>query len=175
VTARLVEYLSGALPVTESDVKLCGRIPDESITAGELEPYIFAAVQAAEAATGAAIRKARYIDSLPSLTAYPLSRHPVVEIESIAQLNADGSTGNSIDSWHLRDEGSQTLITASPSAPALVTYTAGIDGLKTAYPSVWQWVVLASVWLYDHRDLSEPFPYGLSLVLLQPISQPPRS
>ncbi|WP_334068752.1 hypothetical protein [Burkholderia cepacia] len=187
MAAVLVEYLDDAEPLTFEDVAVQCRIDDDDERAFIERIVIPGARQAAERKSGAAIRKARYVERLAGLFAgeFPLSVGQVRSVDSIEARDVSG-TASTLDPsrYELVQLGRETLCALLgeahwPSARAVtITYQAGIDIDK--HPAVRSWMLLAAAWAYDHRELFSEgqgiaqMPDGYTNVLLDSITVPPR-
>lgn len=177
MAAVLIEYLpDSAEPLTLEEVKVWCRVDGDDEDALIENLVIPAARQLAETRTGAAIRKGRYRDILPSLANYPLSLGQAIKIESVTvddELVAP-------EQYALRQLGRESVIDAPAfvGATGAVVYTAGIDMEK--FPAIKGWLLLAAAWAYDQRELLirgqavAEMPASYADALLVPLSQPPR-
>lgn len=187
MAAVLVEYLDDAEPITFEDVAAQCRIDDET-ERGFIERIVIpGARQAAESKSGAAIRKARYVERLEGFPAsgLPLSVGQVLSVERIEVRTAPGGlTTLAPSTYELVQLGRETLLAPTrnacwPHASAVViTYQAGID--LAHFASVRSWMLLAAAWAYDHRELfargqtMAAMPGGYADALLAPICVPMR-
>lgn len=187
MAAVLVEYLDDAEPLSFEDVAAQCRIDDDAEREFVESVVIPGARQAAESKSGAAIRKARYVERLAGfpLGEFPLSVGQALSVDSVEVRDASaGTTTLDPGAYELVQLGRETLIAPSaaarwPHARAVtITYQAGID--IALYPSVRSWMLLAAAWAYDHRELFSEgqaiaeMPGGYADVLLLPITVPPR-
>jgi uncharacterized phiE125 gp8 family phage protein len=190
MAAVLVEYLDAAEPLSFEDVAAQARIDGEEERDFVESVVIPGARQAAETKTGAAIRKARYIERLPAFPAgdFPLSIGQVTAVDSVTWRSASGDTLVLDPSlYEVIQEGRETRLapigtTPWPNASAVtITYQAGAD--LAHFPTVRSWMLLAAGWAYDQRELFalaqgrqaiEEMPSGFADALLAPITVPPR-
>lgn len=187
MAAVLVEYLDDAEPLTFEEVAFQCRIDDDDERDFVERIVIPGARQAAESKSGAAIRKARYVERLSGfpLAEISLSVGQIIRVDSIEIRDASGATTTlDADAFELVQLGREALLVPEgqarwPFARAVtITYQAGVDLAR--YPSVRTWMLLAAAWAYDHRELfseGQPIgemPGGYADVLLNPITVPPR-
>ncbi|MGU7780526.1 hypothetical protein [Burkholderia sp. PU8-34] len=187
MAAVLVEYLDDAEPLTFEDVAVQCRIDDDDEREFVERLVIPGARQAAERKSGAAIRKARYVERLAGFPAgeFPLSVGQVLSVDCIEARDASGApTALDPRTYELIQLGRETLCAPLgdarwPGAHAVtITYQAGIDLAK--HPSVQSWMLLAAAWAYDHRELFSEgqtiaqLPDGYADLLLDSITVPPR-
>ncbi|GAB5100502.1 head-tail connector protein [Caballeronia sp. HLA56] len=188
MAAVLVEYLDDAEPLTFNEVAAQCRLDDDEDEREFIEQIVIpGARQAAESKSGAAIRKARYVERLAAFPpgAFSLSVGQVLSVDSFAFRSACGeSTTLATSTYELVQLGRESLLAPLngsqwPDAMALtITYQAGID--LSRYPSVRSWMLLAAAWAYDHRELFArgqavmAMPGGYADVLLAPICVPTR-
>ncbi|MBF3934799.1 hypothetical protein ISG13_18245 [Burkholderia pseudomallei] len=185
--AVLVDYLDDAEPLTFEDVAIQCRIDDDDERAFVERVVIPGARHAAERKSGAAIRKARYVERLAGFPGqdFPLSIGQVLCIERVETRDAAGMTSIlDLRAYELVQLGRESLCAPLgtghwPSAQAVtLTYQAGIDIDK--HPSVRAWLLLAAAWAYDHRELFSEgqtiaqMPDGYADLLLDSITVPPR-
>lgn len=187
MAAVLVEYLDELEPLTFEDVAAQCRLDDDEERDFIENIVIPGARQAAESKSGAAIRKARYVERLVGFPqgAFALAFGQVSRVESL-ELRASSGVLSTLaaSTYELVQLGRETLLAPLngdqwPGASAVtITYQAGID--LTRYPSVRSWMLLAAAWTYDHRELfarGQPIaamPGGYADVLLAPICVPAR-
>ncbi|WP_250483297.1 hypothetical protein [Caballeronia sp. GaOx3] len=187
MAAVLVEYLDDSEPLTFEDVASQCRLDDDDERDFIEHIVIPGARQAAESKSGAAIRKARYVERMPGFPkgAFPLSIGQVSCVESVTSRAACGQSATlAAGTYELVQCGRETLLAALngaqwPDASAVtITYQAGID--LSRYPSVRLWMLLAAAWAFDHRELFArgqavtAMPDGYTDVLLAPICVPTR-
>lgn len=186
MAAVLVEYLGDAEPLTFEDVASQCRIDDDDERAFIEQVVIPGARQAAESKSGAAIRKARYVERLGFFPKgeIPLSVGQVFAMDAVAVRSMSGERLTLREAeFELVQLGRETILVPlnghwpTVGAPTL-TYRAGID--LEHFPSVRSWMLLAAAWAYENREL---FSSGQSIVampssfadaLLTPITVPPR-
>ncbi|AFQ50442.1 hypothetical protein [Burkholderia cepacia] len=187
MTAVLVEYLDDVEPLTFEDVAIQCRIDDDGEREYVQRIVIPGARQAAERKSGAAIRKARYVERLAGFPTgeFSLSVGQVVGVDSIEARDSTGVASTLDPSvYEVVQLGRETLCAPLgaahwPNAHAVtITYQAGIDVDK--HPSVRSWMLLAAAWAYDHRELFTDgqsivqMPDGYADLLLDSITVPPR-
>jgi len=187
MAAVLVEYLDDSEPLTFDDVAAQCRIDDDDERDFIERIVIPGARQAAESRSGAAIRKARYVERSPPFPrgAFPLSVGQVLSVERIEVRAASGQLATlAADTYELVRLGRESLLAPQngsqwPDATAVtVTYQAGID--LSRFPSVRSWMLLAAAWTYEHRELFAKgqalaaMPGGYADTLLAPICVPTR-
>lgn len=189
MAAVLVEYIDDAEPLTYEDVVTQARIDGDDERDFIESIVIPAARQAAETKSGAAIRKARYVERLAVFPAgdFPLSVGQVTEVEGVTWRSASGDTATLDPSlYEVIQAGRETLLAPLgkrwPGAVAVtITYQAGADLAKL--PSVRTWMLLAASWFCDNRELFllaqtrqavMEMPSGFADALLHPITVPPR-
>ncbi|WP_034207206.1 hypothetical protein [Burkholderia cepacia] len=187
MAAVLVEYLDDVEPLTFEEVAMQCRIDDDDEREFVENIVIPCARQAAERKSGAAIRKARYVERLAGFPAgeFSLSVGQVLSVDSIEARDATGSASKLDPSgYEVVQLGRETLCAPLgaarwPSASVVtITYQAGID--IDEHPSVRSWMLLAAAWAYDHRELFSEgqtvaqIPDGYADLLLDSITVPPR-
>ncbi|SAK69518.1 hypothetical protein AWB80_03575 [Caballeronia pedi] len=161
MAAVLVEYLDDSEPLTFKDVAAQCRIDDDDERDFIERIVIPSARQAAESKSGAAIRKARYVERIAvfPMQALSLSLGQVVRVESVvARISSSAATTTlDVSTYELVQLGRESLLAPLgecpwPNATAVtITYQAGID--LSRFPSVRSWMLLAAAWAYDHREL----------------------
>ncbi|MDR5756498.1 hypothetical protein [Caballeronia sp. LZ035] len=186
MAAVLLEYLD-VEPLTFEDVAAQCRIDDEDEREFIERIVIPGARQAAESKSGAAIRKARYVERFAGFPQgdLVLSIGQILTVDSIQSRTAsEALTTFDPNSYETVQLGRETLLTlfngsSWPTASAVfITYQAGID--LERYPSVRSWMLLSAAWAYDHRELFAngqaiaAMPGGYADVLLAPICVPAR-
>ncbi|AOI88977.1 hypothetical protein [Burkholderia pseudomultivorans] len=187
MAAVLVEYLDDVEPLTFEEVAIQCRIDDEDERQFVENIVIPGARQAAERKSGAAIRKARYVERLAGFPAgeFSLSVGQVLGVDSIEARDATGFA-STLDpgGYEVVQLGRETLCAPLGTARwphasvVTITYRAGIDIDK--HPSVRSWMLLAAAWAYDHRELFSEgqtvaqMPDGYADLLLDSITVPPR-
>ncbi len=185
MAAVLVEYLDDAEPLSFEDVAAQCRIDDDE--RDFIEHMVIPGVrQAAESKSGAAIRKARYVERLGAFPKdeIPLSVGQVFAMDTVAVRSMSGERVTLSEAqFELVQLGRETLLVPlggywpSVGAPTL-TYRAGID--IECFPSVRSWMLLAAAWAYENRELFSSgqsvvaMPGGFADALLIPITVPPR-
>ncbi|WP_175692701.1 hypothetical protein [Burkholderia ambifaria] len=186
MAAVLVEYLDDAEPLSFEDVAGQCRIDDDD-EREFIEHIVIPGVrQAAESKSGAAIRKARYVERLGAFPngEIPLSVGQVFAMDAVAIRSMSGECLTLSDvQFELIQLGRETLLAPvggrwpAVGAPML-TYRAGVD--LDHFPSVRSWMLLASAWAYENRELFSAgqsvvaMPGGYADALLNPITVPPR-
>jgi hypothetical protein len=175
MAAVLIEYLDEAEPLTFDDVASQDRI-DGTAEQSFVETIIIpAARQMAETKSGAAIRKARYVERLgrfPEIFRVPPFRQvahhrdfefalavgQVVEVDSITWRAQSGDISTlDPDGYELIQLGRETLLAPAygklwPRATEVtITYQAGADLSK--YPGAKAWMLLAAAWAIENREL----------------------
>lgn len=141
----IAQYL-GDEPLTLAEVKQQCRV-DFDDEDDYLESVIIPAARAlAEEVSGAAIRKARYVERVSDAGNSVLAYGSVIEVESVTVSGNPASFAINLD-------GRRTVVHASGSAgnAALITYTAGID--IAMHAGVRAWMLLVAAWLYASREL----------------------
>lgn len=141
----IAQYL-GDEPLTLAEVKMQCRVDfdDEDAYLGTV--VIPAARALAEEVSGAAIRKARYVEQVSDVGYSVLARGSVIEVESVTV------SGNPVP-FAISVDGRRTVVQAKGFAgkAAQITYTAGID--IAMHAGVRAWMLLVSAWLYANREL----------------------
>ncbi|AXF20541.1 hypothetical protein CUJ89_08635 [Burkholderia pyrrocinia] len=184
--AVLVEYVNEAEPLTFEDVASQCRIDDDDEREFIEQVVIPGVRQAAESRSGAAIRKARYLERLGSFPKdeISLSVGQVFAMDAVAIRSMSGERSTLSEAqFELIQLGRETLLAPvsghwpAVGAPTL-TYRAGID--LDRFPSVRSWMLLAAAWAYENRELFSSgqsvvaMPGGFADALLNPITVPPR-
>lgn len=188
MSAVLVEYLVDAEPLTFDEVAAQCRIDDDSERAFIERIVIPCARQAAETKSGAAIRKARFVEQLAGFPpgAFSLTIGQVMSVESVSYRAADSEVRTKLDErdYELIQTGRESVLGPCssmgwPNASGIkIQYQAGINIAR--YPSVRSWILLAAAWAYEHRELFAKgqaitaMPDGYADVLLAPICVGPR-
>ncbi|MDR5833352.1 hypothetical protein [Caballeronia sp. LZ034LL] len=187
MAAVLLEYLDDTEPLAFEDVAAQCRIDDEDERDFIERIVIPGARQAAESKSGAAVRKARYVERFNGFPQgdFALSIGQVLCVENIqSRTGSEALTTLDPSNYEIVQLGRETLLAPAynsswPEASAVfITYRAGIDLAR--YPSVRSWMLLASAWAYDHRELFargqgiNEMPGGYADVLLAPICVPSR-
>ncbi|WP_322070981.1 head-tail connector protein [Paraburkholderia bannensis] len=192
MAAVLVAYIDDAEPLTFEDVDSQCRIDDDEERQFVQDVVIPGARQAAESQSGAAIRKARYVERLPGFPQgeFPLSLGQVLSIESVEYRDTKG-VAQTLDpgAYELVQYGKESALSPTSIAPwpwphartVTITYQAGTD--LTKFPSVRSWMLLAAALAYEQRELFAvgqsrqaivEIPDGYAEYLLAPITVPPR-
>lgn len=187
MAAVLIQYLDDVEPLTYDDVAAQCRIDDDDERDFIEQIVIPSARQAAESKSGAAIRKARYVERHVAFPqgALSLSVGQVLCVEKLEIRDTSGQSSTlAASKYELVQLGRETLLAPLseyqwPDVSAVtITYQAGIDLFR--YPSVRYWMLLAAAWAYDHRELFArgqavaAMPDGYADVLLAPICVPTR-
>lgn len=139
----ILEYIDPEpLTLVEAMAHCRADDPDEAAAFGDT--IIPSARALAENKTGAAIRKARYSDTL--VLGGALEMGQVIEVESVTVA---GVAVAFVQTETLR----RTRITAVgyPDQIATITYTAGID--MANHPGVRSWLLMVVAWMYACREL----------------------
>lgn len=190
MAAVLVEYLDDAEPLTFEDVDSQCRIDDDEERDFVETIIIPGARQAAESKSGAAIRKARYVERLAGFPQgeFPLSVGQAFSVDSVEFRDAKGVT-STLDpaAYELVQLGRESVIAPTGMAPwpralaVTIKYQAGID--LAQFPSVRSWMLLAAALAYGQRELFAvgqsrqaivDIPGDYTDFLLVPITVPPR-
>lgn len=186
MAAVLVEYLDDAEPLSFEDVSAQCRIDDEDEREFIERMVIPGVRQAAESKTGAAIRKARYVERLGAFPKgeIPLSVGQVFAVETVAIRSTSGEQFTLGEArFELIQLGRETLLAPvgghwPPVGTPTLTYRAGID--LDRFPSIRLWMLLSAAWAYENRELFSSgqsvvaMPGGFADALLDPITVPPR-
>ena len=141
----IAQYL-GDEPLTLAEVKLQCRVDFDDEDA-YLESIIIPAARAlAEEVSGAAIRKARYVEQVSDAGHSVLARGSVIEVENVTV------SGNSVP-FGISLDGRRTVVQAQGFAgkAAQITYTVGID--IAMHAGVRAWMLLVAAWIYANREL----------------------
>lgn len=185
----------GPEPLTYDEVVAQCRLDLDDDDAAErdlIDRIVIPAARAlAEQATGAAIRKARYRDHLPTVPTgktFAADIGQAYELESIALGVRPGSAELDLSRCYLVNGGKESLLYTEQGTwrelvgecpqGLMVTYLAGID--IEDHPSVRQYLLLAAAWAYRHRELLvlgqtlNELPDRYLLTLLASITVPPR-
>ena len=185
MAAVLVEYLEDAEPLTFGDVARQCRI-DGNDEREHIETVVIpTARQAAETKSGAAIRKARYVERLAVFPQgeFSLAIGQVEDVESVVWRSPGEATSPLPPAlYEVVQAGRDTYLAPTsamgwPTATAVtITYVAGTDLEK--FPSVRSWMLLAAAWVYEQRELfgsgQVEMPSGFAEMLLAPITVSPR-
>lgn len=141
----IVQYL-GDEPLTLAEVKLQCRVDFDDEDVYLVSVIIPAARALAEEVSGAAIRKARYVEQVSDAGGSALARGSVIEVESVTVSGTPVPFAISLD-------GRRTLVQVQGAAgkTAQITYTAGID--IAMHAGVRAWMLLVAAWLYANREL----------------------
>lgn len=156
--ATFVAWIDDSEPVTAEELVAHARLGSDEATA--LDAYIKsivipAARQVAEVRSGAAIRRARYVErreGWPPHGDLQLGKGQVYAIESIT---ADGQAldAASYSLWVVDKDPRVRLAAArSPYGVIEVTYLAGIETISN-FPSVKNWILLAATWMLEQPSM----------------------
>jgi len=188
MSATLVEYL-GDEPLMFEDVAAQCRLDSEAERTYIESVLIPAARKLAEQKTGAAVRRARDLETFPWFPAtlsLPLGLGQVTKVEQLryrSVLNGEvvwdaaayRLTQGGRASW-VEPVGDGWPMTARGSDAVRIDYTAGIDLSK--HPALKQWLLLACAWLFEQRELyvvgqAQPMPGSFADTLLAEITLAP--
>ena len=198
--AEFVEFLDGAdEPVMLDEVKANSRIDadltdDDDFITNVIIPSVR---QEAEARSGAAIKQARFLQRFERFPrhrgAIALDRSLVSAVERIDYAPAVGAARALIDpaGYDVALAVRCTQIAPVSHWPEVhhqpraveVTFAAGLscDDMKTRFPGVRYWMLLAATWGYAHRSLFDEgkdgfqqLPEGYYSALLAPIAALPK-
>jgi hypothetical protein len=187
---------TGAEPITYEDVVIQCRLDSDDDDTAErdlIERIVIPAARGlVEQLSGAAVRKGRYRDHLPSIptgNVFAITQGQAFELESIVLGVAPGSPLLDTTACYLVNGGQESLLYTQQGRPwrelvgscpqgMMVTYLAGID--IDEHPSVRHYLLLAAAWAYRHRELLvlgqtlNELPERYLLSLLAGITVPPR-
>lgn len=182
--ARFLGWSDGSVePITLEQVLVQARIDDDegASTGDYIQTVVIpAARQAAEARTGAAIRKGSYRDTLLSLPprGFTLEMGAAYAITSI---EIDGITVDPA-TYELLEIDKDRLVMPKDDWPSgnrlVVEYLAGI--VPSEYPGVVQWMLMAAGWLIEQptlfvvADAVQAVPSAFVDSLLWPLHVPAR-